>query len=243
MAGDSDFVTLHRDLRERLAQAMQQRGWARSDHQAPNTLEAAMPDRPGGLLLVAPKLSLGSYERAARDGFAAIADYIQDAEFIRGRGRPRLEERLPLVVSATVGVTCPPVAQLLQALGADRQNPGRDRELVELVTGGERATFEVASPDEAPAAVAALVELVDRHAAAFAHAGASTDAFVAELEGDRGDLDYAREQVPVLLAVAGRTDEAREALRHYRANPPRGWRERRRYRAFAEHLEQHLDRQ
>lgn len=206
---------LHRRIADEIAHAMFSRGWVLAEVQPPNTLGGATRDRGR---VVGHSLVLASYRHPIEAAFQATTTFSHAASFGPGEPLPVLRQDAPLVLTASVGVVHVDAERLLRELGAHHLNTELGRDLDELVAEPAAAAATVRESSDVKAAVDQIVGLVQERGLAFAEAHANVDAFIKELRED--DLDgFASEQIPVLLWLDGRRQEALEAFHRHRLNP------------------------
>jgi hypothetical protein len=145
-------------------------------------------------------MTLAAFVRPLSDDFAATA------EFTRALSTP---DRPPVrITQPLLGVAYEPLRRLWPLLG-DHMQIAALADLPESACG-----MEVHTQDEVAPVAKQLAGLALERAVAFAERYTSVDAL---LEAHRDDEDEGPNQlVPALLAAAGRFEEARNALAHYR---------------------------
>ena len=145
-------------------------------------------------------MTLAAFVRPLSDDFAATAEYTRA---LSTPDRPPVRITQPLL-----GVAYEPLRRLWPLLG-DHMQIAALADLPESACG-----MEVHTQDEVAPVAKQLAGLALERAVAFAERYTSVDAL---LEAHRDDeADGPNQVVPALLAAAGRFEEARNALVHYR---------------------------
>jgi hypothetical protein len=125
-----------------------------------------------------------------------------------------------LVLALRLGVAYGPARRIAEAIGAPRMLGDTVVDLLAAVDPGELAELRLTSsravrvrtPGEARRVAGALAELATTHAPAVAGRFASVDALLADARGERARAGAGELAAAVLLAGAGRIDEARTEL-------------------------------
>jgi hypothetical protein len=180
-------------LAEALTTRMTTAGWS---------VDLARRVRPAGH-------DLPSFRHPVEGGFTATVEFM-----LVGRwedGDP------PVKVAAQVGVDYEP-AYCLAPLVLDRESYSEcDTDLGDLLEPPGDLTVTMSSVSDADDVAHRLVEPVLAHALDYARTHASIEGMLDAARSDPEMFHLEIEQVPLLLAAAGRYDEARDALTGYRA--------------------------
>ncbi len=185
------LADLHELLRQELVEQMTAAGW---------TVDVAFDTRPGGI-------TVGAFRRAIADDFSATADFP----------RTSLARELPLELTGTVGVSYEPAYRLWPAV-TERECSDATVELVDLLDLPDELAVTLSVPGNVARAVEELVGPVLEHAVRWAQQYASIDALIEYSRADADSFSWEIEVVPLLLAAAGRHDDARAALARYQAS-------------------------
>jgi len=210
-----DGRELHRLLRDGLTETMAQSGWV---------VDLAEDTEPGGWMVGAFRVPIG-------EEFAAAVQFELST--------PSRYSHLPLEVTGVVGVSYERAYRLWPVVW-DGEQYELAVELADLVDATPPLTAKVSTPSDVRRAVTLLARPVLAHAVEWAGRYATVDAVLDACQHDPIFADRQRMVVPVVLAAAGRHDEARSALASYFAvQDPRT--EGREYRRFAYQLNRWLD--
>jgi len=214
------------EIRERLAVAMEERGWT------------ADPDGR----LAFPWALYGAFERAAYPDFVARV-------VLRPTGSTQVDGRTTSRITADVGVTYTPLDRLRWVLTGELSREGVFDDIVNVADLPSEIRYVDNDEAAMDRALSRLIELIDAHALAFALEHASVESLLEiwsatgterTVHRPYGKLDDEVERVPALLAAAGRLDEAGTALEHY-LGAGGDLVTTRRYRRFARQLLRYLD--
>jgi hypothetical protein len=207
---------LHDLLRDELIKQMVPAGWA---------VDVAQDTGSGGPLVAA-------FRRPISPDFAATAEFVTTSFGPPGKA-PCVE------VVATVGVSFEPAYRLWPVV-CDRDTSDLTTEVGALLNPPTDWGVSLSRAADAPVAARDLVAPVLEHALPYANRFADVDALIAENRSDPDEFGWQAEVVPLLLAAAGRSDEARRSLAGYLAS---GREEvaSNQYRRFAYQLNRWLD--
>jgi hypothetical protein len=168
-------------------------------------VELARRLEPDGRRVVeseAPALAV--FTKSLSPEFAATAELVLVG---------RVPDRAPVRINQLlIGVCYEPLRRLWAALGQNSLAALEER-IDELAQRPPNWRVNVASTDDVANAVDELGSLILTHAGAFAEPYATIDRLLAEHRDDTGEFGV---MVPLLLAAAGRIDEARVAMPSYR---------------------------
>jgi hypothetical protein len=175
---------------------------------------------------------LPSFRHPVEGGFTATVEFMLVGPWEVGDP--------PVKVAAQVGVDYEP-AYCLAPLVLGRESYSEcDIDLGDLLEPPSDLVVTMSSVSEADDVARRLVEPVLAHALDYARTHASIEDMLDAARSNQDMFHLEIEQVPLLLAVAGQHDEARDALAHYRAADERivGQPE---YRRFARQLTLWMD--
>jgi len=192
-ASRAKSAQLHEGLREELTAQMEAAGWA---------VDVAQDSAPGGRRVAA-------FRRPISDDFCATAEFLRTS--FDG------PDWAPLEVTAVVGVSYGP-AYRLWPLVCDRETPDLTIDVGELLDPPQDVSVDVARPADAHRAAAELIAPVLAYGLPYAERHADVDALIAQSKSDPDEYGWQAEVVPLLLAAAGRSDEARGRLAEYMAS-------------------------
>jgi hypothetical protein len=152
---------------------------------------------------------LPSFRHPIEDGFAATVEF--ELVGLWQSGDP------PVKVAAEVGVDYEPAYCLAPLMLGRESYSEYDTELGELLDPPSDFVVTMSKTSDADDVARQLVEPILTHALDHARGHASVEDMVDAARTDPDFFDLEIEQVPLLLAAAGRHDEAREALARYQA--------------------------
>lgn len=152
---------------------------------------------------------LPSFRHPVEGGFTATVEFMLVG--------PWVDDDPPVKVAAQVGVDYEP-AYCLAPLVLGRESYSEwDTDLGDLLDPPEELVVPMSSESDTDEVARRLVEPVLAHALDYVRTHASIDDMLDAARSDPDMFHLEIEQVPLLLAVAGRHDEARAALTRYRA--------------------------
>ena len=151
---------------------------------------------------------LATFARPFDDVFGATAEVLAAS---RRPDRPPVE-----ITNVVVGVSYEPLVRLSVELGADLGPSALDDPIT--LGGPPDWCISIATPGDADAAAEELASVARERGVAFARHFGTFDALLAQHRGQESDQFGV--MVPLLLAAAGRTDEARDALAHHHPRDP-----------------------
>jgi len=190
VAQGGDAAELRQQLRDELAARLAPAGWSPIDD----------GERDYSMTLV-------SFVNPLSDDFAATAEYT------RALSTP---DRPPVRISQPMfGVSYEPLRRLWPLLGNHMRISALTENVADMPATARVRRLEVHTQAEVAPVATQLAGIALEGAVAFAERYTSVDAL---LEAHRVDeSEDVRDIVPALLAAAGRFDEARDALTHYRS--------------------------
>ena len=180
---------LHELVGQELVGKMTAAGWA---------VDVAYDTEPGSVMV-------GAFRRAVANDFSATAGFYRTSF---GKALP------PLELTGTVGVSYHRAYRLWPAV-SDTERSDATIELGDLLDVSDELIVTVTDSKDAVRAAEQLAGLVLEHALAWAQRYASFDALLEQSQADPECFESEIEEVPLLLAAAGRHDDARAALARY----------------------------
>jgi hypothetical protein len=145
----------------------------------------------------------GRYFRASEGLLVSVANVYYDGP----DDDPPTPDRY---AEAFVGVTFPAAERVLSALGVPYDIAVVDD--AGVAAGGPELSKPIGSERDVEAAVVEAVALIEAGAPRAAQLVPDVDALIAALVDDSAGVGLGHYQQPAILAAAGRTDEARQAL-------------------------------
>jgi hypothetical protein len=176
--------------------------------------------------------SVAVFRHPAADDFTATVEFH--------RTGPTSDSGPLLSVGATVAVDYEPAYRLAPLLLNEPSHGECDIEAGELVDPPSRLTVSVSDAGEVDSAAERLVAPLQEAAVSYARSHATLDDLLDCARSDPELFHVEITTVPLLLAAAGRHDEARAALSEYQASGEEEVEERD-YRRFARRLTRWLD--